>query len=544
MPSAEHDKIPSERPPPGPETLARHIVDALARRGVERMFGIPGGGSSLALIAAAETVGIDFVLTRGETAAAIMAAVTGELSGAPGVVLTGIGPGAASAVNGIAYAHLEQAPVILLTDGPASSLHQAIDQSALYAPITKTRGRLRPENGRADIEAGIETALTAPWGPVQFDLTAADAAAPVSAATTPAPIARTAHVGSRSLDKARNLLAASRRPVVLAGLEARHGRAPSALRQLVEALCCPLLPTYKAKGVLPDSHESVVGLFTGAAAESDCIQRSDLIVMFGLDPVEMIPGDWRYEAPILELRPSAGAELPAPPECRVIGPLADTVRALLTAEAASEWSATEVGEFRRRLRARLRLAGSGHTAQNVVEALSEKAPAGCRLAVDAGAHMFSALAFWQAEQPFGVLKSNGLSTMGFALPAAIASVLQEPDRPVVAITGDGGLMMCLCELATAAARGCPIVVVVLNDAALSLIDIKQQAERHATRSLRYPRVDFAAAARALGCRAWHLEGEGQLQPVLQDAFDGDGPALIDIAIDSSGYGDQLKALRG
>jgi acetolactate synthase-1/2/3 large subunit len=529
---------------PRPETLAQHIVDALARRGVKRMFGIPGGGSSLALIAAAEAVGIDFVLTRGETAAAIMAAVTGELSGTPGVVLTGIGPGAASAVNGIACAHLEQAPVILLTDGPASSLHQAIDQNALYAPITKTRGRLRPENGRADIEAGIETALTAPWGPIQFDLTAADAAAPVSGATNPAPIARTIHAGSRSLDKARDLLATSRRPVVLAGLEARHGQAPSALRKLVETLSCPLLPTYKAKGVLPDSHESVVGLFTGAAAESDCIQRSDLIVMFGLDPVEMIPGEWRYEAPILELRPAEGNRLPVTPECRTVGPLADTVRGLLTAAAASEWSATEVGELRRRMRACLSIAGSGHTAQSVVEALSEESPAGCRLAVDAGAHMFSALAFWQAEQPFGVLKSNGLSTMGYALPAAIASVLQEPDRPVVAITGDGGLMMCLSELATAAARECPIVVVVLNDAALSLIDIKQQAERHGSRSLRYPRVDFAATARALGCRAWQIGADALLSPVLSDAFATKGPALIDIAIDPSGYGDQLKALRG
>ena len=103
-------------------TLAEHIVEALVGEGVERLFGIPGGGSSLDLIAAADAAGIDFVLTKTETAAAIMAAVTGELSGSPGVVLTGIGPGAASAVNGIAYARLEQAPVLLFTDGPASSL--------------------------------------------------------------------------------------------------------------------------------------------------------------------------------------------------------------------------------------------------------------------------------------------------------------------------------------------------------------------------------------------------------------------------------------
>jgi acetolactate synthase-1/2/3 large subunit len=528
--------------------LAQHILDALARRGVERMFGIPGGGSSLALIEAAEAVGIDFVLTRTETAAAIMAAVTGELSGTPGVVLTGIGPGAASAVNGIAYAHLERAPVVLFSDGPASSLHQAFDQNTLFAPITKTQGRLRPENGRADIETCLETALAPPWGPVYLDLTAADAAAPASGRTTPGPAASTAgsplEAEAGALERARAMLARSRRPILLVGLEARHGQIPSALRQLVEALSCPVLLTYKAKGALPDSHPNAVGLFTGAAAEADCIEHSDLIVLFGLDPVEVIPGEWRYDAPILDLRSAEGAAPPTVPDCRVVGCLVETVQGLLAVDRASEWSRSEIEALRAGMRARLAITGKGHTAQTVIETLSGETPAGCRLAVDSGAHMFSALTFWRADEPFGVLKSNGLSTMGFALPAAIASALQEPERPVVAVTGDGGLMMCLSELATAVERRCPIIVVVLNDAALSLIDIKQQRRRRKSLGVRYPRVDFAAAAGALGCRAWRLGADEPLSPALEAALAGDGPVLLDITIDPSGYGDQLTALRG
>ncbi len=129
---------------PTATTLAESTAAALARNGVQRMFGIPGGGSSLDLIDAARELGIDFVLARTEVAAAIMAAVTGELTGTPGVVLAGIGPGAASIANGIAYAHLERAPLLLFTDGPASSLHQSFDQNALFAPISKFQGRLRP----------------------------------------------------------------------------------------------------------------------------------------------------------------------------------------------------------------------------------------------------------------------------------------------------------------------------------------------------------------------------------------------------------------
>jgi acetolactate synthase-1/2/3 large subunit len=529
-------------------SLAREILDALARRGVERLFGIPGGGSSLALIEAAGAVGIDFVLTRTETAATIMAAVTGELTGHPGVVLTGIGPGAASAVNGIAYASLERAPVVLFTDGPASSLHQAFDQGALFAPITKRQGRLRPENGRADLEAYLETALTQPRGPVHIDLTAEDAAAPASGRAVPEPVASTAGPSPESwvgaLQAARDRLAESRRPVLLAGLEARHGRAPAGLRLLAEALCCPVLLTYKAKGVLPDSHPNAVGLFTGAAAEADCVRRADLIVHFGLDPVEIIPGTWRYDAPSLDLRSAAGPLLPGAADCRVVGPLAESVQGLLPVARVSEWSGSEIAALRDALRARLAMSGAGHTAQTVIETLSEETPAGCRLTVDSGAHMFSAMCSWRAEEPFGVLKSNGLSTMGFALPAAIASALQEPERPVVAVTGDGGLMMCLGELATAAERRSPIVVVVLNDAALSLIDVKQQRRQRGNRGVRYPRVDLAAAAAALGCRAWRLGPEEPLSPALEGALAGDGPALLDIAVDPSGYGDQLTALRG
>jgi len=515
----------ASRKMPEPTTLAEHIVDALARQGVERIFGIPGGGSSLALIDAAADAGVDFVLTRTEAAAAIMAAVTGELTGIPGVVLTGVGPGAASAVNGIAYASLERAPLILLTDGPASSLHQAFDQQALFAPITKMQCRLRPESGRADVAACIAATLTPPWGPVHVELTAADAVAPVTGRAVPAPADPTPTPDAAALDRASRMLDASRRPMVLAGLEARYGEGPAALRRFAEALACPVLLTYKAKGVLPDRHPNMIGLVAGAAAETAAVGRADLMVRFGFDPVELIAGAWRLDTPVLDLSPAA----------------AD---ALSPVDGASDWTAAEITALRDGLRDRQSLAGAGHTAQTVVEALSAAAPAGCRVTVDAGAHMFSTLACWPAEEPFGVLKSSGLSTMGFALPAAIASALQAPARPVAAITGDGGLMMCLPELATAVERGCPLVVVALNDAALSLIDIKQQQQQRPSRGVRTPRVDIAAAARALGCRAWRVAPDEPLAPIFKDAFTGDGPALIDVTVDPSGYVDQLTAIRG
>ena len=187
--------------------------------------------------------------------------------------------------------------------------------------------------------------------------------------------------------------------------------------------------------------------------------------------------------------------------------------------------------------------GPGISPQARVEAAIEAAP-GARMAVDAGAHMISAMALWPASAPHQVLISNGLSTMGFALPAGIAAALAEPARPVIAFTGDGGLLMCLAELSTAARLGCNLTVVVLNDAALTLIDVKQQRQQRPPSGVRYPAVDFAAAARGLGCQAWTVGREDAIEPALRAAFAHPGPTLVDVTIDPSGYGAQLTALRG
>ena len=540
-----------------PMTLADAMLAAFKARGVARIFGVPGGDSSLDLIAAAGRQGVDFVLTRGETAAAIMAAVTAELTGAPGVVLTGIGPGAASAVNGVAYAALERAPLVLITDAREAAAggrmppHQVFDQPALFAPITKAARRLRPEDGVDVLEELLDLALDEPKGPVHLDLSTEVAGAPVGTAISgasrpPRAAAREDVTGDRAA--AKKLLAASRRPAILAGTQARAPGVAAPLRQFAEQLRCPVLTSYKAKGVLADDHPRVVGHFTGARAEFDVLAGADLLIAVGLDPVEVIPAPWLAKAPLIALSRHPGPEFPTAPAARLLGPLIDGLAQLAGTAAASDWTQAEIAALRERLRAALRLEGEGHTAESLIRAALAAARAADaprpRLTVDAGAHMFSPMALWPAEAPNDVLKSNGLSTMGFALPAAIASSLAEPSRPVLAVTGDGGLLMCLAELSTAARLGCRLCVLVLNDAALSLIDVKQQRQQRPPEGVRTPPVDFAAAARGLGCRAWSVGPGEPLEPALAAAFAEAGPTLIDVTTDPGGYGAQLAALRG
>jgi acetolactate synthase I/II/III large subunit len=229
-------------------SVAATLVRELGRLGVRRMFGVPGGGSSLDLIQAGADQGVDFVLARTETAAAIMAAATAELTGAPGVVLTGLGPGAAGVTNGLAQARLDRAPLVVITDAyppayRAFVTHQRFDHAALFAPLVK--GSLAPTGATAPgrLRALLEAALQPPRGPVHVDLSSAAAGAtmaagePIERAPTPA--------GPWQVEHARALLAAAERPALLVGLEARA--AADATRALAAELRGPALTSWKAR---------------------------------------------------------------------------------------------------------------------------------------------------------------------------------------------------------------------------------------------------------------------------------------------------------
>jgi len=535
-------------------TVAQLLVAAFAANGVKRIFGIPGGGSSLDVIQAAAENDIEFVLTRTESAAVMMAAATAELTHSPGVALTTKGPGVANAANGIAYAALDRAPVILLTDGFTSKqqsyiTHQVFDQQALTRPLTKGFARLSKQTGADEVKALIQLAMSPPFGPVHIELTAdvarlRIAASDVDLTCTPDSLA----IDEAGIVAAGELLNNATRPVVVVGLESRDERTATCVRELVEALNCPVLTTYKAKGVIPDTHAQNAGIFTGGAVEHECVSQADLILLCGVDPVEFVLQPWRYTAPVIDIGLQRHTPHYTSIDAGAYGPVAEHL-ALLTRDCQlSRWSTTEISGLRERMLAALQYPeGNAMGPQQVVEMAEERAQsAGLnpRITVDAGAHMFSAMAFWRCGAPMDALISNGLATMAFALPAAIAASLHDPDRPVIAFTGDGGLMMCLGELLTAVQQRARIIVIVFNDESLSLIDIKQQQRELASRGVRWDRPEIGPAMTGLGGRAFQVRNESDYRNALDAAVKEQGPVLIDVAIDPHGYAAQLKALRG
>jgi acetolactate synthase-1/2/3 large subunit len=513
---------------------------------------VPGGGSSLQVIAAAEARGIAFVLTRTESAALMMAAVTGELTGVPGVALTTKGPGLANGINGLAYAALDRAPMLLLADGfDAAGLayqsHQVMDQAALVAPLVKGHSRLRGADAGAELAALLDLAMQHPRGPVYVEFTAAHGKKP-AAAHRPRPAAAAPPAPApAALDAARALLARHRRPVLVPGLEViRDPAHAAAFRDLARALRCPVFPTYKAKGILPDDDPLVVGLYVGGAGEAPFVARSDLIVLVGADPVEFALQPWRAgDIPVLELAMHDYERRYVTPAVTVSGDLGAALAALAAGAAASDWDAADVAAMQRALADKLRISGNQPiTPQQVIDAAVAVAPSDARISVDAGAHMLPVMAFWRARAEGDVLISNGSATMAFSLPAAIAAALEDPARPVIAFIGDGGLSMCLGELATAAQQRANITVVVFNDSTLSMIGIKQTRSGYASAGVDFSRIDFAAAAAGLGCLGLSCTRLEQLEGALRQGLAHDGPAVVDVTVDPAGYMDQVKALRG
>ena len=533
------------------------MAEALQAAGVPRLYGVPGGGSSLDLIEAAAARGIPFVLARQETAAVIMAATEAELSHRPGAVVVTRGPGVGNAANGMAQASLDRAPLLLLADGftgaeRAYANHQFFDHAAMLAPVTKAAARAVEPGGAPGAMAAtlLATSLAAPRGPVLLEFSAGVARAPAAPLPVTALAAPDRAPAGPALDAARALLRGARRPVLVAGLEANEPAACAALRDLAARLGCPVLVTYKAKGVLPDADPLFAGVFTGGEAEAPVLREADLILLAGADPVEFIPQPWRFAAPVIDLGTAPRPLHYRAPAAALYGPLAPALAALAEAAAPSAWEASAIAAHRATWLACLANAPGGNQGLSP-QAVVEIAQAACRAAgrdprisVDAGAHMFPCTTFWQAERPGDLLISNGLATMGFALPAGIAAALHDPDRGALAFTGDGGLLMALGELATATALGVKLTIVVFNDATLSLIDIKKGGRDLPGGALGWPMADFAGIMRSLGGIGLRAADEAGYRAALAEALAAPGPALVDVRVDPGSYPAQIKALRG
>lgn len=527
------------------------MVEAFKEAGTPFIVGHPGG-ESVELMDAARRLGTRFILAQQESAGAMLAATWGEITGAPGVCLSTRAPGAANMVNGVAHAWMDRCPLIAITDQyPAvtyeTGLRQRLNQLQLYAPITKWNATLRAATVRQQLRRAIRVATAAPPGPVQFDLPSNETRLEAAEPLAPAPLVPEVvplRPDRESLAPALDRLGRARQPIILAGLGVLWDRASSDVARLAERLGAPVLTTAKGKGIIPEDHPLRAGVLIGGLIERAIVGQADLIVAVGLDAVELQPKPWPYAAPVLSLAGAPGLDAMVPVATEVVGSLRPLLASLAEwAPAGSGWGEAAARAYRSELAAALDLPSEGLSPQRLVEVAREVLPREAIATSDSGASRLLVVQKWLAYAPREFLTSNGLATMGFAIPAGLGARLAYPDRPIVCFTGDGGLLMSLAELRTAVREDLPIAVVVFDDQEIGLIRVKQEIKGLPTFGVGLGGIDWEKLAAGLGAEGTVVDSENGLADALQWAMKTRRPTLIGARIDKSGYVAQFNALR-
>jgi len=505
------------------------------------VFGHPGG-EVIDLIEGLRQAGLEFVLTKHETAAAFMAEATATLTGIPGVCLGTLGPGATNLVTGVAQAYLDRAPVIALsgqlpTERYEVATHQRLDLKGLFAPITKWQATLSAENAAAVVERALRVATRARRGPIYLEV---PSDVPTQETVNVAlPRFATEHVPAIDDDAVRAAAARlhdSERPLLLVGMDANNDAVPGPLRRLAEAWHMPVMVSPKAKGVLREDHPLFVGTIEGlgTAYLYDFIDTCDLVLMVGLDPVEF-DRDWSAKARIVHIGVVPNDDRYYGSEVEIVGPIDAAIERLFAASKATPKVARdEINAFRDAFTSRVRGSAKGLTAQEVLAELRAALPEDALVTCDVGYNKAVSAQCWPAYRPRTFFVSNGLSSMGYGLPAALALKLADRTRPVACVLGDGGFAMAMAEIETGTRLGLGVRVIVLADEALSQIKAGQERKGYAVTGTTFGAIDYEKLGSAFGIDARTVSTVAECREAFRET-PGDRPTLIAARVDPAGY---------
>ncbi len=494
----------------GAELIAKKLAD----RGCRWAFGIPGG-EVLAVMDALSAAGLTFVLAKHENPAGFMAEGSWHASGAPGVLLATIGPGAANAVNVVANALQDRVPLIFLTgrvnlgEGERYT-HQVFDQQALLRPIVKESFCVTPENVGAVMDKAIALASAGQPGPVHIDVPISVAEAEVTEDALgyrqPKRAGVTAAAADPVLASARSLLAGAERPLAIAGVDAVNDEAGRAITAFCRRFGVPLVTSYKAKGLLDEADALALG-GAGLSPKADKIlmpllDDADLLLLLGYDPIEMRVGwrdPWPADKPVVEIAPVERSHGMHAVSHLLLGRVPETLGVLTSGVTPREtWRNGRIAEARAALQAAFAPQGEAFGPAAVFRTLRDCMPANTLATADSGAHRILLSQQWRCGSPRGLLQSSALCTMGCALPLAMGHKLVQPKRPALVFVGDAGLEMVLGELATLRDLKLPVIVCVLVDESLALIELKQRGSQRRNLGVDFGGSDFPAVAAALG----------------------------------------------
>lgn len=527
------------------------FVKCLENEGVEYIFGVPGE-EVLDLLDSLSRSKIKFIVTRHEHGAAFIADVYGRISHKPGVCLSTLGPGATNLITGVADAYLDRAPVVAITgqadqEKTHKEAHQYIDVVGSFRYVTNWNTTIK----RADfipeiVRKAFDMAVDAP-GAVHIEL-------PEDVAeeeTGKVPLQRKAkgHIsapGDNELKRVAAFIKNASMPIILAGNGILREEASLELAEFADKTGIPVTTTFMGKGVIPADSKLYLG--SVGIHEKDFIicgiDAADLVICVGFDHVEYSPRLWNPDGlkKIVHIHSDhPGVDSSYLPEFILIGSVKESLKHLVTLCNFKK----EVPEYFTKLKDQIESelesfkddASFPMKPQKILYDIRKCLSRGDLLISDVGAHKLWIGRLFPAYEPNTVIISNGLASMGFALPGGIAANLVLPERKIVVATGDGGFMMNLQELETAKRLGCSFTVVIFNDSRYGSIEWKARIKFKMSYGVQFSNPDFVKLAESFGAKGVKVRRAEEFDPLLKKALKDGGIWVFDVEVD---YSENMK----
>ena len=530
------------------------LVKCLENEGVNYVFGLPGEENIELLHEIRKSRSLQFVVTRDERGASFMAAAWGRLTGKPGVCVSTLGPGAINMLLGVADAFLDFAPVVAITAQKNLSeafkeAHQYVDVFSIYKPVTKWGASIRGKNIPEIVRKAFRVAQTEKPGPTHLELPEDMAAveaegSPIAPSLIPYP-----EPPEEAIMTAISMIERAKSPIAIAGGGVLRAGASRELLKFMKKFRIPLATTFMAMGAVPADeffYLSTVGLQQRDYVSCG-LERADLVITVGYDPVEFSPRYWKQdqaagqkERSFIHISATPAETDVAYQSFELVGDIRYTLKSLLRKkEHITEKERPYFKRLKEMARQGLSAATGGYPLTPLKIIREMRAALGRKdvLISDVGAHKFWIARFYEAMSPNTVLISNGLSSMGFAIPSAISAKLVCPERKVIAAVGDGGFLMSVPELETAQRLGLSFTVLIWNDGGYGLIGWKERVRYGEEFFTTFGNPDFVQLAQSFGAKGFRVEKEDELGPMLKAALKSGGVSVIDCPVD---YGENLK----
>ncbi|MDX1746316.1 MAG: acetolactate synthase large subunit, partial [Halobacteriales archaeon] len=519
------------------------LAEALEAEGVRHVFGVPGEETEDLLFALRDSK-VAFVPCRHEQGAAFMANVHGRLTGQAGVCLGTLGPGATNLVTGVADANLDKAPLVSITgQGGLERLHkeshQAIDVVNLMEPVTKWNAQISsPAIVHESVRKAFKVAEFEKPGATHLEFPEDVAGSETDARPMhPKGRVRRPDPDEPSIDRVMDLLSTADRPLIIVGNGAVRTDATGPLRELVEQTDIPVASTYMGKGAVSDADEhSLLTLDSGDHQEaSEAIASADLVITVGYDIAEHDPAGWNTEAGTdivhIDSQPAEVYEA-YDPDVEVVCDVGAAVRAI--AARCDEVGPYETNWFRT-LREHIMADVTTpadvdpFTVEAVLPILREHMGHEDVLISDVGSHKMTIAQNFLAYEPNTVIISNGLASMGIAVPGGLAADLAV-DQHVVAATGDGGFLMNAAELETATRMDAGLTVLLFNNDDYGLISEKQSENRGESTGTTLGNPDFVAFGESFDIDSYRPTDWEELEEAFSATIQSGEMALIEVPV--------------